>query len=723
MITEIYIESRRVDISADISSLLTFAIDDVKDFASRSTTFSKTIILPGTGNNNSIFGNIFDTGISNDYDPNQDNIGYNFNAAKSARCLIFQDNLQTFKGTMRLLEIVKDGKSLEYEVALNGELTTLNVALSSGLLSDLDFSAYNQTWDETNVVNSWDNPPGSGVYFPVIDYGNYSVLKHDWDIRTLRPALYVKEYIDKMFEAADFRYDCDLFDTARFKGLVIPHNQKLLQSRVSQVLSASTTVARTMIKTLIGITNNTALWDAFIAGGFSYSAGVFTYTQPTTLNTTLQWNLSGDRYSIDGGSFDVMVRKNGVAIASTNIPTFPVHLSWSWNSAVGVSIATGDTIDIFFQYGGVGTEQEVSLAIGSTMNMTSGVPTLQPVDYGQTITMNDALPQNIRQVDFLVSIVRLFNLYVYEDQFDEHLIRIKPYIDFYSTASSDAVDWTYKLNRDAPIRIKPLSELNSKIYEFNYAPDSDFFNELYKKRYNQPYGSYIFDSQFEFVSQTSKLELIFAPTPLVGYVGEDKVYPTIFKRTGPDGAAVEENTDSVIRIMQTKKVSAVTSWDILNGVTVLDSVTDYGYAGHFDDPDNPADDLNFGAVNELFFVLATGDLTKTQFNIYWSPYMAEITDKDSKLLSGKFYLTARDIFELDFSKYILVDGVLFRLNKIVDYNATSPSDCIVELLKVINTTYTYITFPPVVDEEEAEVFMLWDVDILLSDDSDSLVYQ
>ena len=48
--------------------------------------------------------------------------------------------------------------------------------------------------------------------------------------------------------------------------------------------------------------------------------------------------------------------------------------------------------------------------------------------------------------------------------------------------------------------------------------------------------------------------------------------------------------------MQIKLVTGVTSWDILNGVSVLGSNTDYLYAGHFDDPDAPNADLNFGAT-------------------------------------------------------------------------------------------------------------------------------
>jgi len=693
--TEIFVEGYKLDISDDLDSLITFAIDDVKNFASRQTAFSKTVVLPGTANNNTIFGSIFDTGISNVYDSAMKNVGINFNAMVSAACIIFQDNVQTFKGTLRLLEIDIDKKRIEYQVALNGNLTTLNVALSSGYIADLDFSAYNQLWTAANITASWDNPGGSGIYFPLMDYGNYSQGKHDWDFRTMRPALYVKEYIDKMFASAGFRYSCDLFNTPRFKSLVVPHNQKTLLSQVSRVLTANETSSHTIINTGIGTTSGLLPWDTIIAGGFSYSLGTFTYTQPTALTAIISWNLGGDRFSATPGNFIVNIRRNGSVIATTTITTFNVHITWQWISSVSVPVVTGDTFDVQLVYGGTGTGMIITASSPNLLTMDSAIPTLQPVDYNQMITLNDILPQNIRKVDFLVSIVTLFNLYVYEDKWDETLIHISPFINFYS--GTDTVDWTYKLNRDGSISIKPMSELTSKLYNFNYASDSDYWNDLYNKRYNQVYGSYIFDSQFQFADQTNTATLIFAPTPLVGYVGEEKVYGTLFKRTGNITGAGEENVDSVIRIMQTKKIMGVSTWQIKNVATVLLSLSYYGYAGHFDDPDAPTNDLNFGALNELFFILATGDLTKTQFNVYWSAYMAEITNKDSKLLTAQFYLKPNDIFNLDFSHYVYVDGSLYRLNKITDYNCTQPALCTVELLKVINTTYQYVTFPPIVD--------------------------
>src|SRR5690349_7786774 len=105
MNTEVYMENYRLDISTDIAALLTFALDDIKDFSARSTTWSKTIVLPGTANNNKLFGHIFQVGQANEYNSAAANVGYNFNASKSADVIIFQDQMQTFRGVLRLLQV------------------------------------------------------------------------------------------------------------------------------------------------------------------------------------------------------------------------------------------------------------------------------------------------------------------------------------------------------------------------------------------------------------------------------------------------------------------------------------------------------------------------------------------------------------------------------------------------------------------------------------------
>ena len=704
MNTELFIEGFPLNLTTEISALLNFAIDDIKDFSARSTTWSRTIVLPGTANNNRLFGHIFQVGQSNNYDGSQPNVGYNFNAAKAASCIIFQDQLQTFKGVLRLLQInISDGFQgrVEYEVSVFGNLVGLNSSLSGSLLEQLDFSAYNHIYNDANIVASWDNPGGSGYYYPLIDYGTYSTNKHDWDIKTFRPGLYAREYIDKMFTAAGYRWNAPLFDTPRFKSAIVPHGKKVMTTNQSKIFDASDTSTSYGRVPVLDIFNPTQFgtlikFGTIVGSGFTsndpshINNTVFTYTGTTTSNVVINATFTGSFTSAGGiGSLLVILYKNNPASAFTFTSSgLSSATPFTITITATISLSPGDTIQWNVSQDFYNDLDNVVMNTASFTVKAAAGSIAVPIQIGDTVTLNDQIPQNIRQVDFLVGIVKLFNLYVYEDKNDEHLIYITPYIDFYSKNFSNAVDWTHKLNRNKVTKVKPMSELNAKIYKFKFKSDSDYYNDLYRKRYNEGYGDRIYDSQFEFTQQTSEFEILFSGTPLVGYGGEDKVYSTIFKQTGNAPTITEENVDSNIRLLLTKKVTGVILWSIKSGATVLNSLTRYGYAGHLDDPDIPTNDLNFGAPKELFFILTAGNMSDNQFNVYWSNYMREITDKDSKLVTANFYLTARDILNLDFSKYVYVDGVAFRLNAIKDYDASNPNDCVVELLKVNAASYT-----------------------------------
>lgn len=751
MNTELYMEGYRLDITKEISALLNFAIDDIKDFSSRSTTWSRTIVLPGTANNNKRLGHIFQVGQSNTYNADLPNVNYNFNAAASARVILFQDQLQTFKGVLRLMQInISNGfqGSCEYEVSIFGNLVGLNVALSGRLLENLDFSAYDHVYNDANIVGSWDNPGGSGVYYPLIDYGTYSTNKHDWDIKTFRPGLYVREYIDKMITVAGYRWVGPLLDTPRVKSQVIPHAKKIMTVSLTDLFAAEG--AATYYGTPPAFIQNFGTeehsvpirFDTTTGTGFTANVGpdkiTFTFNGTVTTNIEIRF-----LFNISSGADNAPPDPNGLGIidiwknatfdingghtAGTHIhrSTFPGNQTLVVGSGIiiNISISPGDKIDFRLSQEGffAGTMVDVNFITSHFDIKAAGGSTVAvPIQIGDTVKLNENIPQNIRQIDFLVGIVKLYNLYVYEDRFDERLIYITPYIDFYSKNTSNAVDWTHKLNRSKVVKVKPMSELNAKVYKFKFKQDSDFFNELYRKRYNEGYGDRTYDSQFEFTQQEKSFEVIFSATPLVGFGGEDKVYSTIYKRSGNDAAPIEENIDSNIRILQTKKITGVAPWSIKTGATILNTLTRYGYAGHLDDPATPSNDLNFGATKELFFILSAGSLSSNQFNVYWSNYMAEITDKNSKLVTGNFYLTAKDILNLDFSKYIYVDGIAFRLNAIGDYNAMSPDDCIVELFKVNAPSYTEV---PSNEGPPEGCYLLWsDEQTLDWNTADALLY-
>jgi len=93
--------------------------------------------------------------------------------------------------------------------------------------------------------------------------------------------------------------------------------------------------------------------------------------------------------------------------------------------------------------------------------------------------------------------------------------------------------------------------------------------------------------------------------------------------------------------------------------------------------------------------------------------MAEITDKDSRLVTTKIMLTEKDIYDLDFYKFIWIDGVLYRLYKINDYSEGEL--CEVELLRVIYTTYELATEENCIATETSVCLQTEDGNIIITE--------
>jgi hypothetical protein len=676
MRTEIYIDNYRLDLTKEISAEFTYAIDEIQDFATRNTSFSKTIVLPGNETNNKLFGNIFDFGNSNLYNPAEPNVGYNFNATKSVPCIILVDKIQIFKGVLRMLEIIIDDRSIEYEVCVFGELGGFINALGNSKLEDIDFGIADQTWNVTNIANSWDNISGTGVYYPLIDNGVVSTNKVDFSFDAFRPALFVKQYLTKILDGSGYTYDFPLLSTALMNRLVIPNNQKTLTKSSSTVLTATAKV-----KNYTSATGNVE-FDIVNAGNFTVtlSGSNFEYNSGTAFSGSIALSIAGTINAINPSSdFTIQLRKNGTPISGVTYTTPGSGYNFNADlSVASVTLVNTDTLDVDL----VGNFSDLDIESGN-FNVISSNPTLVTVNYGDSIVIDDTIPKGIFQKDFFASIVKMFNLYVYEDKLVEKKLIIKPFIDFYDGSQ---IDWTGKVDRGSVIRLKPMSEFTARYYDYKYKQDNDFYGENYRKKYNEGYGDLIYDSENEFVKEVDSTELIFASTILYQKTATDKVYSAIYKLSNEN--TKEDKMDSVIRILQAKKITGRTSWAIKNGIagSTLASYTAYGYAGHLDDPFNPQADINWGATKEVFYS-ATAVTAANLFAGYWSEYIAEITDKDSKLLTCSVKLNEVDIYNLDFSKLIYIDGSLWRLNKVLDYNPMDFNVTKVELLKVIELTY------------------------------------
>lgn len=716
MITEIIIEGSRLDLYEDIGLELNLAIDDIKDFSSRNTTYSKTITVPGNANNNKVFGHIYSLNSANNYGLNSasPSVGYNFDPTKQSNAKIFVNKIQIFKGVLRLMEIKIDKGVIEYECVVFGELGGFASAIANKTLEDQElkthFAQYNQDWTDANVRSSWD-ASGTGIVFPLVDYGNCKHGTIDYHLNAFRPAFFVHELIDKIIDFSGYTYSSSFLNTNFFRSLILPNNYANLEQVRANLLNAQAANITIDQPDELLTFNSTNLYQFTIA-----SSNTFTFTGTTgTLGTFV---FQGYGTVVTQRQVTITVYQNTTVLITRTLADNDDTLTEFYiNDSKETSLTNGDTItvEVVTNPGSNPNYEFISENLMLDFNSSNLVPVL--AEYGSTLSMPDLLPKGILQKDFFLSICRMFNLYVYEDKdIDSHIV-IEPFIDFYQIGggfikiddfgdlilhgetgdptglillddpTAEAIDWTNKVDRNAPISIKPMSEINARWYDFLYTEDDDYFNEAYNKKYSETYGDRKEDTGYQFAEDRTNVQLIFAPSVLVARTGDVKLAAALYNLTDN----VEETRDNVLRIMQYRKVTEVPSWNIKqvhpNSGNLGSAVTYYGYAGHLDHPTTPATDINFGVPKELLFSLSSQYPSANLFTAFWGDYLAEIVAKDSKLLTCYLYLNLEDIYSLDFSKLILIDGSLWRLNKVTDFNPSVAKTTQVELLRVIELTY------------------------------------
>lgn len=135
----IYLENNLLDTNEDSIIALTLCYSYVEDPTTIAGDYSKTISIPGTVNNNRIFGHIWniDREILNATDGS--NTGVHFNASKRTEAKIFMDNDLFKKGYVQLNTINKNNGKISYEITFFSELCNMLHSIMDSSLGTLEF--------------------------------------------------------------------------------------------------------------------------------------------------------------------------------------------------------------------------------------------------------------------------------------------------------------------------------------------------------------------------------------------------------------------------------------------------------------------------------------------------------------------------------------------------------------------------------------------------------
>ena len=750
---ELYVNDTLVDVMPDFSWALNYQVSDISQPEKRQANYSKTVTLPSSKTNNALFGHLYnlDSYIEN---ATTTNFTPDYNPNLKASAVLYIDGIEQFRGIIQLMNVVRtDNLDIVYNCQLIGELIDLFQRIGDEYLTDLDFSEFNHAWTQTNIENSWDTSIvenggstafalGNGYVYPHIDYG-FSSSVTNFSYLNYRPAIYVKEYVDKIFESAGFTYESDFITSTDFESLIVPFSGGAFQLSsddiADRLFAAERTGSAQSFTTSATIVFNTETSDPSSqyntgTGVFTVGAGLdanynfFVEVNPrivltpatsgvamyalhdyrvvvilqvdtgsgySTVNSGFStWRVSQFTTSTDSdtdGTWINQINSVGdgvVRMNSGNLSLFAgakvrvrvsVNKLPSSNPAITIPIynAKGAT-DYFYVSGNYYTGTEAyTVKTGSAFQ--NNINSAEYV-YGNTINMNSVVPQNVKQKDFLLWLIRMFNLYIKQDDETPNRLIIEPRDDFYT---SEVADWSDKLDISNPMDIKPMGELEGKRYIFRYKEDKDYFNSLYQDEWRESYGQRTIDITNDFLRDDKVIEVGFSATPSVGNTVNSMVYPRILSI---DDNGVVKTTSANIRILYYAGLKSVTGSYAIDYPSASTSYTDYAFAGHIDNANAPNIDLSFGVPAEIYWTSAWGAIAYTNANLvnkYWKKQIDETTDRNSKLVTAYFNLHPLDILSLDFSKLYYFDKQYFRLNRVIDYNPTQPQLTKCEFLKLI----------------------------------------
>jgi hypothetical protein len=738
---KIQIEGGYLEVKEGTNCPLNFGVGDVRDVAKKSGTFSKTITLIGSSNNNNLLNHYYDVNI----------VEGTFNINALTKCTLLQNGVPIISDAyLQLLSVDKIQQSdsyedvIEYQVLVKDAQSDFFTKIDNSLLEDIDLSYLNNPFTASNILASFSHTDTDG-YVYVLPHTPNNTLP----INEFKPAVYAKTYWDKIHQLAGFSYEWADLSDAYFDKLVIPFNggqvnigyeDFIVEANVSDDYTGTQPVGQnvTFYDTLTGWIETLDLQTLFdpTAGTYDVPFNIVA-GQSINFEVTIQYEIFLDNatgstvYLVDMDS-DAAVKyyayqptiriQNGATTlnqwnqisflsvlnvnhirtegslpnGSTSIGTGTYTFTLPVTPLNAANILTMDTgIEIFTGTVGAlasanlrwkatnstgGTDVSVDPRLDATVSVRI-IPSEGVVVSGATLVMNRYIPQKVKQKDFIKSFCTMYNLFVEQDVDNPQKLIYRHRDEYYDSGA--VKDWTLKLAKDRQQQLQFLPELSAKKLLLTYKQDSDIPNKTYEDAVREIYGQVEFTFDNEYVKGVDKKELIFSPTPInVNSFGAavpmiGGTPKTNLRVLIHDGVRTCQPYN-IIDYVAITGYTGITATPIYTNVGEL-NVTTYPMVHHMNDPFNASFDINF-AICDFYYYPNIGLTNNNLFNTYWRRTVNQINR--GKMLSAFFDLEEDDIQTLRLNDKIRIDNSWWNINRIQDYNANSRTLTKVELLSI-----------------------------------------
>jgi len=675
--------------------------------------------VEGTQNNNALFASAFSFSNTNN--------NVTFDPTAKAEAKLLKRGVTIASGIAQLDRVVQVRDKLTFFITLYADTVDIFQILKNVKVSELPWDEYTHTLTQANIVASFSQAIGSGYkYFPTErGFGRPGALI--WRVTDMHIFVYFKEVFDKIMEYLDQDYTSTYMNTDRYKSRLFgtgggkpPQvSAQDIDDRLIDVDAGTFSYSEYNFPTIPSGTSGNYAETSFPTELLADSNTTYTVTQDTlgqfndyeitaaqegnyrlTYVKTLDWSYSvGSNNFLFGGAPRLELIKNG-AVIDTSVTLAPASaLLGQSGTAVydftrNLFVQPGDQIQIRFvpqlcrtQYAIDPVRLDVNNNGAITINWDSLDTALTN---GSTIEVNRFLP-DMKCSDFLLGALRQDYLYMSEPD-DEGVIRIEPLASFYRP-TTDFVDITQKIDYNKPIETVFSANEYAKTTIFKYAEIKEFDATDYEAQWGEKYGDKTLEQGSFHASGQRKIELPWGT--IIPFNIQDGLLMPRFITIDDTGAAKEYKGPA--RIALDGGLKSV-NWLLRDAGQIWNETGQALYPSmhHFDDYENPTFDLNFKLVRQLYY--NTGLFTtRNTYSEYYYQFINELTSPSGQI--KKLYRRYKDteIRDLDFSYLRMINGRLYRLNTVTDFDSDKSASTKIELVKVLeakNSQAIELAIPP-----------------------------
>ena len=752
-------------------------VQDVTNPTVASSTYSQTFRVPHSNINGKFFKQVFNVNQTV------------FDPGKKAYAYINQNGLFFANGNIQLMNIFfnENDQRIEYEITFLAETADFasQIGINSGgsgqgFLTDLNLSYLNHQLNYQNVTDSW-KPNGfknGDIVYPLVEWGygytgsgrnvtpdmptisigaptSFTEPTSPLRLAQLKPAIRVKAIWDAIFANTGYTYESEFLNNKdEFQQLYVVSDQLArpeftTDQSIGWKASASNYSYNYNIATQLYLQNE--YYD--YGSNFDLSTGVFTFTALGQFEFIFSGNYTfdGPPPSVESQLVLILRDADTNAILTSNaffmpngVKNGPFSVPLYFNNTIGTNVKGRFFVNPVVNDPFIPPYE----TIGYQIYLDSY--NIQTVETPAVVQPASCLPNNIKQIDFMRSLIERFKLVFEPSKIKAKHFIITPWSDWISTGG--VLDWTSKLNGSVDNKLTPLFQTQQRFVTFKDQDDSDYLNYNYQQAWKQNYGQLNKDSGIEVIKGLKEIQGIFAPLPL-GPIGFE------IQSSSPPGIEVQANKFLIPHIAKDVVTNEgpgrrepiqpkirIAWWNGLCGVTGPNSnssATWYlengtGYTAQTQIPlmsaylphpwSTSAKLLDWNTPLEFNWILPTapiigptystnppGYTDNTAFKLYWkkwydscygetdpkkriNPITGQVDKDYSYLYDGEFILNYQDVWGLRLNDLIFVKDAYYLINSIEANFSNLQSPSKVQLFKLNNLGIALPnTFYPITD--------------------------